>query len=70
MAIYVDLVMDNGELIRIECPDKFEDELHETLDNTRKRNDWWSCNQFDGCKAEYMGHGLDRINMKRVIGEL
>lgn len=70
MAVYVDLVMDNGELIRIECPDNFEDELHETLDNTRKRNDWWSCSQFDGCKVEYMGYGLDRINMKRVIGEL
>ena len=70
MTIYVDLVMDNGELVRISCPDKFEDELHETLDNTRKRNDWWSPSQFTDCKAEYIGLGLDRVNMSRVIGEL
>lgn len=67
---YTDLVLDNGELIRIECPDKYMDELSESIDNTRKRGDWFSVNQFDGCKAEYMGMGLDLINMKRVIGTM
>ena len=70
MTVYVDLVMDNGEITRVSCPDKFEDELHETIDNARKRNDWWSPNQFAACRAEYMGLGLDRVNMSRVIGEL
>ena len=70
MAIYVDLVMDNGELIRIECPNKFEDELHESLNDATRRGDWWSPNRFDKCTADYMGLGLDRVNMKRVIGEL
>jgi hypothetical protein len=65
---YVDLVLDNGELIRIECPDKFVDDLHESLSNCLKRNDWWSPIRFDGCRAEYMGMCLDRVNMAKVVG--
>ena len=67
---FTDLMMDNGELVRIEYPDKFIDDVFETLDNAMKRGDWWSPAQFDGCKAEYIGISLDRINMKRVIGML
>jgi len=70
MVALVDLVLDNGELIRIECPEQFEDKLHDVLDNCRKRNDWWSPSMFDGCSAEYMGMGLVRVNMGKVIGEL
>ncbi len=68
--IFVDLVLENGELVRIECPDKFEDNFHESLSNTIKRNDWWSPIQFDACSAEYMGMCLDRVNMAKVIGML
>ena len=68
--IYVDLVIDNGELVRIECPKRFEDELHDTLEYTMKRRDWWCPSQFDGCKAEYLGQLMDRVNMGRVIGAL
>lgn len=67
---YVDLVMDNGELIRIEYPDKFLDDVHETLENTMKRRDWWSPNQTDGCTATYIGLSLGRVNMNRVVGIL
>ena len=70
MNEYVDLVMDNGELVRIECPEKFAGELHDTLGHAMKRRDWWSPLQFDGCRAEYMGMNLDRVNMARVIGRL
>lgn len=68
--IYVDLLMDNGELIRIECPGKHEDDLHESLGNCMKRRDWWAPGRFDGCNAEYLGLSLDRVNMTRVIGML
>lgn len=68
--IYVDLVMDNGELVRIECPDKHEDELHETLENAMKTRGWWAPGIFDRCKAEYLGHRMDRINMARVVGRM
>ncbi|TVO70898.1 hypothetical protein FHP88_15705 [Sedimenticola selenatireducens] len=70
MYIYIDLVMDNGELVRIECPQKHEDALHDSLEHCLKRRDWWSPNQFDKCTAEYMGLRMDRINMGRVVGEL
>jgi len=71
MAIeYVDLLMDNGELVRIECPEKYIDELHDSLEYAMKRRDWWSPTRFDGCRAEYMGISLDRVNMGRVVGRL
>lgn len=66
----VDLVMDNGELVRIECPGKFTDGLHDTLEHAMKRRDWWSPGRFDGCTAEYLGMYLERVNMARVIGRL
>lgn len=69
-TVFCDLVMDNGELVRIECPGKFEDDLRASIEHCMKRRDWWSPNRFDGCCAEYMGLRLDRVNMARVIGEL
>jgi len=65
---FLDLVMDNGELVRIECSDKFDDELYSSLEMAMKRKDWWSPSQFDRCHAEYMGILLDRVNMARVVG--
>jgi len=68
--VYTDLVMDNGELVRIECPNEFADKMYDTLQNAMKRRDWWSPTQFDGCSAEYMGMNMDKVNMARVIGTL
>lgn len=70
MTVFVDLLMDNGELVRIECPDRHADELYETLENATKTNSWWSPGQFEGCKAEYIGQSLERIAMRRVVGVL
>jgi hypothetical protein len=64
---YVDLVLDTGELVRIECPSKYEDELHQTLSDEMKRGDWWSPSQFDECTAEFLGHRVDRVSMRRVV---
>ena len=69
-TIWIDLVLDNGELVRIECPSKFEDKLYDTINAAMKRRDWWSPTMFDGCNAEYIGLSLDRVNMARVIGTL
>lgn len=69
-CVWVDLMLDNGELVRIECPQKFEDDLHESLEHCMKRRDWWSPGRFDGCDATYLGVSMDRINMGRVIGML
>lgn len=67
---YIDLVMDNGELVRIAVPEKRIDEAHDTIENTMKRREWWSVNQWEGCSAEYMGHSIDRVNMGRVVAML
>ena len=67
---YVDLVLEDGALVRIECPSKHHDELHETLQNAMKRRDIWAAGRFQGCSAEYLGHRLDRVNMARVVGML
>ena len=67
---YADLLMDNGELVRIEYPDEHEDDFYDALENTLKRRDWWSTAILDGCNATYLGHYLDRVNMGRVIGML
>lgn len=68
--VFVDLVMDNGELVRVECPDKFTDDLYDSLENAMKRRDWWAPSRFEGCSAAYLGMQMDRINMSRVIGLL
>jgi len=70
MAVYVDLVLEDGELVRIECPQKHHDELYETLQQAMKRRDVWSPGRFDGCTAHYLGLRLDRVNMARVVGML
>lgn len=70
MAVFVDLVLEDGELVRIECPDKHHDELYETLQQAMKRRDLWSPGRFNGCSAKYLGLRLDRVNMARVVGML
>jgi hypothetical protein len=68
MAVFIDLVMDTGELVRVECPTKHEDALHESIENAMKRRDWWAPGAFDGCAATYLGQRMDRVNMGRVVG--
>lgn len=67
---YIDLLMDNGELVRIKCPNEYYDECHEAIDNARKSNSWWSTSMFQGCHATYMGIFIDRVNMARVVAML
>ena len=67
---YLDLVLDSGELVRISCPAKYWDELYDSLEHAMKRGDWWSPSMFDGCRAEFLGMGMGRINMRRVVGML
>ena len=68
--IFTDFVLDNGQLIRVECPEKFNDEFFESVQSSLKLGDTWSPARFDGCKAEMLGMRLDRINMARVVAFL
>lgn len=68
--IFVDLILDSGELVRIECPESFTDALYDSLEHAMKRGDWWSPAQFESCTATFLGVNLDRVAMRRVIGML
>ena len=70
MKTWIDLVIDNGELVRIELPQKFEDEVWQSIVDAMKRREWWATSQFEGCSATYIGNQLDRVNMARVVGTL
>jgi len=67
---YADLMLDTGELVRISYPANRFDEVYESIEHAMKRGDWWSPGQFDNCRAEFMGQGLDRVAMRRVVGML
>lgn len=70
MSIFIDLVLDNNDIVRIEAPKMSEDQLHDSITNAMKRRDWWSPVQFDGCRAELNGLMMNRIAMWRVVGML
>ena len=67
---HVDLVLDSGELVRIEYRSEHNDELFDSLGFAMKCKDWWSPNQFEGCNAEFLGMRMDRVSMARVVGML
>jgi len=68
--LYIDLLIDNGEIIRIEYKDKYMDEFTEHLDNCIKRKDRWSASTYEGTKAEYMGIRIESVNTSKVVGIL
>lgn len=70
MKIFIDLVLDTGELVRIEAPQKFENEVWELIEDTMKRRDWLSARVFDGMQFTFLGHSIARVNMGRVVATL
>lgn len=70
MTIYVDLVLDTNDLVRIECPNKYEDALHDALENAMKQRTTWSPGMFDGCSASLNGLSLGRVVMSHVVAML
>jgi len=67
---FLDLVLDNGELVRVEYPLKYEDEVLDSVSNDIKTGDWWAPGQWDNCTATYIGVRLERVSMRRVVGTL
>ncbi len=65
-----DLVTVDGQIIRLEIPNKHLDEVIDAINNAQMRGDNWSPQMVEGCTAEYMGMYLSRVNMKKVIGWL
>lgn len=67
---YIDLVLDTGQIICIECTTEHYDGVMESINNARARKDWWSVVMYDGTYATFMGMSIDRIDMQRVVGML
>ncbi len=68
--IYLDLVLDTSDIVRIECPPKAEDELWESLENAMKQRTTWAPGVIDNCTATLNGLLLSRVQMTRVEGML
>lgn len=67
---FADLVLDNGELVRITYADDDTDEFFESIENAMKCGGWWAPGRFGDCTATYCGMNLDRVAMRRVVGML
>jgi hypothetical protein len=70
MKTFIDLLLDNGDIVRIEVPRKWEDELREGIENTMKRRDWLCASAWEGAQFKINGVVVDRVNMGRVIAAL
>lgn len=68
--VVIDLLLLNGQMITVSCPNKHEDSFYQAISQAIKRGDEWSVMMFDGCSADYLGHSLEKINMAQVVGRL
>lgn len=66
----MDLLLDNGELVRIEYPTEHQDGFEELVGNCIKRKDSLSMQTFAGCNAEYLGISISTIITSRIVGIL
>lgn len=67
---YCDLVLANGDIVRISYPDEFCDEFFDSIENSMKRREWWSPKQWDACDATLNGLHVQRVNMGQVVAML
>ena len=67
---FADLLLDNGELIRVSFQPQHLDDFYEVLESTMKTKSWLSVGRWDGTTAEYMNNYIFRINMGRVVALL
>lgn len=67
---YADLLMDNGEIIRMEFNLENADDIYDEIENHLKCQDWLPVRNYDGCSAKYRGIYIDRVNMARVVAML
>lgn len=67
---YIDLITLGGEIIRIEVPRKHFDECWEHIEQQMKIGGWFCPARWVGCRADYLGHPMERIAMNKVIGAI
>lgn len=70
MRRHLDLILDNGDIVRMECSNRHEDEIYETIEATMRQRTWLPFTRWESCTATFQGHSLERLNMGRVVGML
>ena len=70
MFLFLDLVLDTGELVTIEYQEKDMDDVYASIENCMKLKEWWCRGQFELCTVKFMGMSIERINMARVVAML
>lgn len=65
---FIDLILDTGEMVRVEVPKKWADDACDLIENTMKRRDWFCAASIDGMHFTFMGLYIERVNMARVVG--
>lgn len=67
---YIDLLIDSGEIVRLEIPSKHEDECREHIEHSMKTRDWFHACRWEGCSVTYLGTQVEKVNMGRVVAML
>lgn len=70
MTEYIDLMLDNHSICRIEHKGKYVDEVLESISDAIRRRDEWSVHNYDGTSATIEGIHVSNVNMNRVIARL
>lgn len=70
MNAYIDLLLDNGDIARIECLLNEEDEARESIDNAIRSGDMWSSGVIDHCTMKINGVHVSRLSTRRILGVL
>lgn len=68
--LLVDLLLDNGSIVRVEIPQAYTDEVLEDITNALKNREWWSVHRYEGTTAAIDGTQVDRVAMSRVVAML
>lgn len=67
---YIDLLLDNHSICRIEHKGDYIDAVQESISNAIRRRDEWSVHNYDGTSATIEGIHVTHVNMNRVIARL
>ncbi len=66
----IDLMLDDGEIVRIQVPREYFDECLEHIEIAMKQRDWFVSTRWDGCNAKCLGTWVERVNMAKVVAML
>lgn len=71
-AQYIDLVLDTGDIVRVEVDERDYDAVIDAMNGAMKRRDEWPKEGvgYIAHSVDLNGLEMDRVNMARVVGRL